>query len=702
VVGVSLDPRHFSQFYDSINVGRDGTIRVVGTDGIVRALGRQGGTDTDYVGKSLSGSTLLTRARSEPAGWYYSPSGRSDQIQRLVFYRVVEGFPLIVAVGLGEQETFRGVLAKRNAYNLTAALVTVLILIVMSLSMRDRMQLERASGQLRVQNLRFDAALNNMPQGLSMVDAEQKLVVCNSAYARMFHLSPEEVRPGATIAELLKRKIARGCQAPTTPAEYALERLSHRSRIEHLPDQRDLLVLSQPIDGGGWVTTYEDVTERLQNEARITHMARHDALTNLGNRTLFLERLEQALKRPGEPFAIFMLDLDRFKVINDTLGHCAGDTLLQQVARRLRLCTQASDTLARLGGDEFAVLHVGGADQRADAALAAAKIIETLSQPYEISGQEVLIGTSIGIALAPEDGSSTEQLLRNSDLALYQSKLEGRNGYCFFQTSMETQVQMRRTLERELRHALARNEFELHYQPVFDVATRAWCGMEALVRWNRGPGRMVGPAEFIPLAEDIGLIVPIGKWVLGKACRDAMAWPKHIKVAVNLSSAQFGRSRLVDSVAEALADSELPPHRLELEITETVLLESSENNLKILRSLKALGASIVLDDFGIGYSSLSYLSMFTFDKIKIDRSFVAELTNRSDCAAIVSSIINLGRSLNLTTVAEGVETEQQLAMLCLAGCSQVQGYLFGRPLPADQIDTSKWQHPSGVRDIAAA
>ena len=380
-----------------------------------------------------------------------------------------------------------------------------------------------------------------------------------------------------------------------------------------------------------------------------------------------------------------MLDLDQFKAINDTLGHGSGDMLLRTVALRLGSCARTTDTVARLGGDEFAVLQMCKMDQSVGAIALASDIVDALSQPYNIEGQEVVVGTSIGIAIAPDHGTTSEKLLGNADLALYQSKLAGRNGYCFFETGMEAKAHQRRGIESDLRRALQRNEFELHYQPVVNIATLACSGMEALLRWKRGSGEIVPPNEFIPIAEDIGLISSIGEWVLRTACKDAMVWPQHIRLAVNLSPVQFGKDDLRDIVLGALTDSGLPPHRLELEITETVLLESSENNLRMLASLKALGVKIVLDDFGTGYSSLTYLSMFAFDKVKIDRSFVSEMSGRPDCAAIVCSIINLGQNLDMTTVAEGVETERQLTMLRVAGCSEAQGYLFSRPLPVNEL-----------------
>ena len=567
VILVSLDTGHFSNIYDSINIGRDGAIRVVGTDGIVRAVGSSTGAETDYLGANLAGSTLLKRSKAEPSGWYFSNSSRNDGIKRLIFYRVVEQLPLIVTVGLGEREAFAGVTAKENAYRLAALVITLLVLIVMALSVRDRMRLERTSRQMQLQ-------------------------------------------------------------------------------------------------------------------------ARQDALTGLPNRLLFLERLEQAVARagiPGDRFTVLMLDLDQFKTINDTLGHGCGDMLLRTVAQRLRSCTQPTDTVARLGGDEFAILQVCKMDQITGAIALASDVIDALSRPYNLDGQEVVIGTSIGIATAPEHGTTSEGLLGRADLALYQSKVAGRNDYCFFETAMELKARQRRAIEIDLRRALQRNEFELHYQPVVNIATQAWSGMEALLRWKRASGEIVPPSDFIPVAEDVGLISSIGEWVLRTACNDAMTWPRDIRLAVNLSPAQFGKGDLRDIVRRALRESGLPPHRLELEITESVLLEGSENNVRILESLKALGVAIVLDDFGTGYSSLTYLSTFAFSKVKIDRSFVSEMSERADCAAIVASIINLGQNLNMTTVAEGVDTERQLTMLRVAGCLEAQGYLFGRPVPMSEL-----------------
>jgi diguanylate cyclase (GGDEF)-like protein len=401
-----------------------------------------------------------------------------------------------------------------------------------------------------------------------------------------------------------------------------------------------------------------------------------------------MARIDEALARLrqcGERFCVFLLDLDQFKSVNDSLGHSLGDALLKTVAERLKSVTHETNFVARLGGDEFAILQTMDGDPRDAAATLANRLLAAITAPYELAGHQVTIGTSIGIALAPEDGNDGDQLLVRADLALYRAKSEGRNGYRFFESAMEAEVRARRAIEADLRAAVEHGEFELHYQTMVDIATQQPRVAEALVRWRHPQRGLVPPNQFITLAEETGLIVPLGIWILRQACRDAVNWPAHIKVAVNLSVAQFRKGDLSDIVAQTLAETGLSPDRLELEITETVLLEKNAENLAVLRHLKSLGISIVLDDFGTGYSSLSYLKMFPFDKIKIDRSFVEELASRADCAAIVGAVISLGRSLDIGTIAEGVETAEQVALLRAAGCREAQGFFFSRPVPVGDL-----------------
>jgi diguanylate cyclase (GGDEF)-like protein/PAS domain S-box-containing protein len=444
----------------------------------------------------------------------------------------------------------------------------------------------------------------------------------------------------------------------------------------------------------------EDVTERVRAENRLSHQAHHDALTGLANRVLFTQLIGEALigsSGRGEQFAIMLLDLDRFKSVNDSLGHPVGDELLKGVAQRLETCLPKEDLVARLGGDEFAILQICGREQREEAIALANRVLDLLASTFDIDGHQVITGASIGIAFAPAHGTGVDQLMKHADLALYQAKSTGRNRYCVFNTSLEKEAHARHALELDLRHAIVRGEFEMYYQSIFDTATGHPSGVEALVRWKHPRRGILSPDQFIPLAEETGLIVPLGEWILHRVCRDGCDLPPGIKVAVNLSPVQFGKGDLVGTVSRALAESGFPPHRLELEITESVLLHNNEENISTLVALKSLGVSIVLDDFGTGYSSLSYLRVFAFDKIKIDRSFIKELSTRSDCAAIVCAITSLARTLNIATTAEGVETHDQYRLLRAAGCSLVQGYLLSRPMPpAELLDTD------ALRAVAAA
>jgi diguanylate cyclase (GGDEF)-like protein len=462
-------------------------------------------------------------------------------------------------------------------------------------------------------------------------------------------------------------------------------------RIDELADGRFVLLTRQPMPGGGWLSIMEDITERRRAEAEIVHLARHDALTGLPNRARFNEKLAEAgkrMKRGGTAVAVMMLDLDRFKTVNDTLGHPAGDALLIEVGRRLKATVRDTDLLARLGGDEFAIIQQDG-DSPHEAAIALAlRIISAISEPFDINGFEVNIGTSIGMAIAPEHGIEPEVLLKSADLALYAAKADGRNDYRIYHPSMLETATSQQSAESELRDAIAQAQFELHYQPVVDVETREVCGVEALVRWRHPVKGLVGPDQFIPVAESTGLIGPIGEWILQQACSDAAKWPSNINLAINISAVQFKKGNLLEVILCALVESGLEPQRLELEITETSLLENQEAHLATIRQLKNLGISLALDDFGTGYSSVTYLTNFPFDKIKIDRSFTAGVLERRDYAAVVSSVLALAQGLGKVTTVEGIETEQQFDYMRQAGVNLAQGYLFSRPVPASQLDFS--------------
>jgi len=452
----------------------------------------------------------------------------------------------------------------------------------------------------------------------------------------------------------------------------------------------DVQIYSRTVDYNGHaakISAYVDVTERRKIEARINHMAHHDALTGLPNRTLLLEELRKTMAqcdRRGGLAAIHYIDLDFFKDVNDTLGHPIGDRLLRQVSDRLSSAVRETDVVSRLGGDEFCVLQNEIGDVGEAGALAE-RIIKVISAPYELDGHQVIIGASVGIAIAPADGATADILLKNVDMAMYRAKEDGRGVARYFQAEMDARVKARRELEMDLRAALLRGEFELNYQPVVSVETGRVSAFEALLRWRHPQRGLVPPDTFIPVAEQIGLIVPIGEWVLRTACKEAATWPKDVRIAVNLSAVQFKGGKIAATVASALAEAGLEPRRLELEITESVLLRDSESNLAHLNQLRALGTRISMDDFGTGYSSLSYLRSFPFDKIKIDRSFVEDIAGSQGDGAIVKAVAGLGTSLGMATTAEGVETPEQLARVVADGCTEIQGYLFGRPVPAGEV-----------------
>jgi len=430
-----------------------------------------------------------------------------------------------------------------------------------------------------------------------------------------------------------------------------------------------------------------EIADREESQARSQYLAYHDSLTGLGNRLLFKEQLEEALKDvsvASHPLAVLFLDLDGFKAVNDTLGHSIGDLLLKSVATKLRDILPRTDRIARLGGDEFAILQISATQPGSSIALAE-KIIEVVGQPNSIDGHDVTVGASVGIAVARPGDINTENFLKSADLAMYSAKSDGRGTYRMFDPEMDAIVQARRLLERDMRTALAQDGFRLFYQPLVNLQTKKVTAFEALMRWQHPERGMVPPSDFIPVAEEMGLIVQLGEWALRQACAEATEWPDGVCVSVNLSPLQFSKGNLVSSVMSALASAGLPASRLELEITESVLLEKSERNITILNQLRDLGVRISMDDFGTGYSSIGYLRSFPFDKIKIDQSFVRDLLVDEGSLAIVRAIAGLGVSFGMITTAEGVETEEQMRCLNLEGCIEVQGYLYSRPVPANEI-----------------
>ncbi len=548
-------------------------------------------------------------------------------------------------------------------------------------ALRDR------EARLAEQNMMIDAALNNMSQGLLMFDAEGRLMIYNRRYLELYGLSAERLKPGMPLQSMLEYR-AETHSFNGDAARYA-EKLRAMiasgqtySRMMDLPDGRTISIISRPIASGGWVVTHEDITERRRAEKQIAHMAHHDALTDLPNRLLLRARLAEALtnKAEGERLAVFYLDLDHFKGVNDTLGHQFGDELLKCVAERLRACVHETSTVARVGGDEFAIIVPELTDIN-DAATLATTICERIRVPYDLFGHLIITDASIGIAIAPDDGNAPDELLQNADMALYRAKDDGRGMFRFFEPQMDACIKARRSLERELRAALSQGQFTLHYQPILNLDDDRMPCCEALIRWNHPSRGLVRPGEFIPVAEEIGLIVPIGEWVLRQACADAAGLPGDIKVAVNLSPIQVANPHLVPTVISALAAAGLPANRLELEITESVLMQNTQSTLATLHRLRGLGVKISMDDFGTGFSSLSYLRRFPFDKLKIDRCFIEDLANDKDAFAIVHAVTAMARSLGMITTAEGVETAAQLEQVRELGCTEVQGYFISKPQP---------------------
>ncbi len=545
---------------------------------------------------------------------------------------------------------------------------------------------------LQEQNTKLYVALQNMSQGLAMYGGDNRLIVCNQKYAELYGLSSELIKPGMTLREILELRVTNGIISPSQAVEYVKDRIAvamgraASDTLLELSDGRTLVVEVRPLANGGCVMTHEDITARRKAEMQLAHMARHDVLTDLPNRMLLRERLDLALARVhrGEQVAVLYLDLDDFKGINDALGHDVGDKILQAVADRLRGCVRETDTIARLGGDEFAIIQVG-VEQLSDAARLAIRIREAITSSCEVNGHPILTDISIGISIAPNDTNEPDQLLRNADMALYRAKAEGRGTFRFFEPQMDERVKARRTLEIDLRRAIVNGEFELHYQPQVELARGQISGCEALLRWQHPERGLVPPAEFIPLAEETGLINQIGEWVLRQSCIEAVAWPDDIGLAVNLSPVQFRDEGLAQLVVGALAVSGLPARRLEVEITEAALLHNNEATLATLHQLHELGVEIAMDDFGTGYSSLSYLRSFPFDKIKIDRSFITDIAESDDSRAIVRAVIGLASHLRMTTIAEGVETQRQLDMIAALGCTEMQGYLYSGPVPAKDL-----------------
>jgi len=568
-----------------------------------------------------------------------------------------------------------------NMSIVTSMILGGLVLLVMHRMIRSWSQ--RSSDHL-------NTALAGLPQGLCIFDDDLRLIACNAKYAEMYGLGPDLIRPGTPFRAILEQRVRNGT-SPVDAQNYVEETLAtpHTSITleQNLLDGRIISLLRAPLSTGGRVTIHIDVTEKRSSERQIAFLAHHDALTGLANRVQLREHIDKTVEslRPGEQASVLCLDLDRFKVINDTLGHSVGDALLFAVAGRLRDLVGEQDLVSRTSGDEFAIVQSGAQHSTDMAAALALRIVEAMGEPFELGGHHVVVGASVGIAMVPGDGDNADQLLKCADLALYRAKEDGRGAFHFFESEMDVKLQARRILELDLREAIPAGEFEVFYQPIVNLATNRISGFEALLRWNHPIRGRISPLEFIPVAEQTGLIIAIGEWVIRQACAEAVKWPSNLRVAVNVSPLQLRGTTLVATVISALASYGLPPDRLELEITESVMMHDDDMTLASLRQLHGLGVRISMDDFGTGYSSLSYLRSFPFDKIKIDQSFVRDLIDRPDSIAIIRAVAALGKSFGMTTLAEGVETEAQLEQMRAEGCTEAQGFYYSKPVPAGEV-----------------
>jgi diguanylate cyclase (GGDEF)-like protein len=615
-------------------------------------------------------------------------SGRNFGSARLVaMLMLVDGSLVVIAL----------LLPFNIYYTLSAVLVLAFFVSFKFISDRLRKTLLDAvisAREISTLASRFDTALNNMPHGLCMFDANRCVAVTNRRFREILGLPDTIENKGETAREL-----AIDCVEAGTILRSELDRLANdidlRLRGEETKgftierrDGRTLDLTFQSMANGGSVVILEDITERKLAEARITHLARYDSLTGLPNRAHLRERMEDTLAAAGsQPVAVMFVDLDQFKQVNDTLGHPRGDLLLKLVADRLRRIVRSTDLVARFGGDEFVIVQspLAGPDE---AAALARRVVTALSETYDIDGHQVVIGATVGIAMSPRDAIGPDHLLKIADMALYWAKSDQRGTSRFFEPEMDIRAHARRTLELDLRHALANNSFQLFYQPLFDMKTKRVSTCEALLRWPHPLRGMISPAEFIPVAEEMGLIVELGKWVLREACRTCMTWPGSVRVAVNLSASQFSRGDVVETVMEALTESGLSANRLEIEITETVLVQNTRAARAILQRLSDLGVRVSLDDFGTGYSSLSYLQSLPLNKVKIDRSFLEDLETGDRALVLLRGIAQLSANLGLEVTVEGIETGDQLALISSEeSITEVQGWLFAPALPAREIGT---------------
>jgi diguanylate cyclase (GGDEF)-like protein/PAS domain S-box-containing protein len=702
VVSRAVKPEALESFFASVGLGPEATIAMHLKEGTL--LARHPHVEA-LIGENFNKGPSGQRAVFDVpqfAGQLRSPMDGKD---RLVASRMLSSVPLVIVATTTVDSTLATWRSQTRFFTGMAALSLLVTVLMLYLIFRQMTRQHRLSQQqIAVEKQRLDTAISHMSQGLLLFDSSERLIICNGRYIEMYGLSREVVKPGCTFRDLLRHRKATGSfhgDVERYCDEVLRNNQNSSTMVVESADHRVIQVKNEPVPGGGWLATHEDVTERVRAEEQIAHLAHYDALTDLPNRVSFRDCLERMLSgsNPSNRLAILYIDVDEFKSINDSLGHHVGDELLKSIASRLRACVGPNDLVARLGGDEFAIVKAGiGKSEKLESFVES--IQGAIRSSIDCCGHEVTTDASIGIAVSPDDGSSLDQLVKNADLAMYDAKSSGRHTFRFFAPEMGERLQARRALELDLRQAIIAGDFEIHYQPLVDLASDVVMGCEALLRWKHHERGMVSPVEFIPIAEETGLITELGDWVLGRACLDAVSWPDHVILAVNVSPIQFKSKTLALKVAAALARSGLAAHRLELEITEAVLIRDDEEALATLHQLRQLGVRISLDDFGTGYSSLSYLQRFPFDKIKIDRSFIKDICEVGGSSPIVRAVVAMALARSMSTTAEGVETEAQRTILRELGCTQMQGFLFSPAVSVTRLKELLGQFAPEVTDVA--